>query len=306
MTDLLRAAVPPHDRYGFVGVPWDAATTLGYPGARYAPPAVRDALRGVFDWRLRDGQLADADDGIVDLSDVEVADFGDIPLAYHNPDRCAEQEYDAVTQVLREGFLPLIVGGDHGVTYPAVRALHDHTPGMVGVIQLDAHNDLMDRSARQGHLSGSSGMRRSLELARVDGANFVAVGLRGYTTIEQYQASRSLGVTRITAKRFAEIGVEQAATEALDAACRGTDAVYLTIDLDVLTNAEAPGTGWPEPGGLTAADVIRFVRRVAPHVHAVDVAELNPLLDRRNAATTLLAARILLDVITTRRRARSA
>jgi formiminoglutamase/agmatinase len=150
--------------------------------------------------------LADQDTGIVDLSAVEVADYGDVALSYHNTEQTVEQTTLAVRRALMAGYLPLIVGGDHGITFPAVKALHDHTTGRVGLIQLDAHCDLMDYSERQGRYSGSSGMRRSLELDRLRGPNLVQVGLRGYTTVEQYEVGQRLGVRRISATRFAEIG----------------------------------------------------------------------------------------------------
>ena len=165
---------------------------------------------------------------------------------------------------------------------------------------MDAHCDLLDYSDRQGHFSGSGGMRRSLELERLDGPNLVQVGLRGYTTIDQYQAGQRLGIRRIGTTRFGELGAQTAAERALNWAGDGTQAVYLTVDLDVVVPGEAPGTGWPEPGGLTGQQVLDFVRIVAPNVAAIDVAELNPLYDSQARATALFAARLMLDCITAR------
>jgi formiminoglutamase/agmatinase len=158
----------------------------------------------------------------------------------------------------------------------------------------------MDYSDRQGRYSGSSGMRRSLELERVSGANFVQVGLRGYTTVEQFQMGQQLGVRHISAARFAEMGVKAAAAEALAWAGDETEAIYLTVDLDVLNPGEAPGTGWPEPGGLTGQQLLDFVQIVAPHVAAIDIAELNPVYDSPARTTAIFAARLLLDCITLR------
>jgi formiminoglutamase/agmatinase len=303
MNYLLKPAQVAAHRYAYIGVPHDAATSLGNPGGRFGPQALRDALLGVFGWRLQEGKLADQDEGVIDLAAVEVADYGDVALSYHDTARTVEETYAAVRRALDAGYVPLMCGGDHGVTYPAVRALHDATPGRIGVIQLDAHCDLMDFSDRQGRFSGSSGMRRSLELDRLEGSNLVQVGLRGYTTVEQYEVGRRLGVRRIGATRFAEIGARAAPEQALAWAADGTEAFYLTIDLDAINPGEAPGTGWPEPGGLTGQQAIDFVRALAPHVAAVDIAELNPLYDTQARATALLAARLLLDFITTRVRA---
>lgn len=215
MDFLLTPARPPIHRFAYIGIPHDAATSLGNPGGRFGPQSLREALLGVFGWRLQDGKLADQDEGVIDLSAVEVADFGDVALSYHDTATTVEQTYAAVRHALEQGYVPLVCGGDHGVTFPAVRALHDATPGRIGLIQLDAHCDLMDFSDRQGRFSGSSGMRRALELERLAGPNLVQVGLRGYTTVEQYEIGRRLGVHRIGATRFAEMGARAVAEQAL-------------------------------------------------------------------------------------------
>jgi agmatinase len=297
---LLNSRNTPEHRFAYIGVPHDAATSLGNPGGRFGPQALREALQGVFNWRLRDGKLAHIDRGVIDLSTVEIVDFGDVALSYHDTEKTVEETYRYVRRALESGYFPLVVGGDHGVTYPAVKALHDVSQGSVGLIQLDAHCDLLAYSDRQGHYSGSSGMRRALELERLHGPNLVQVGLRGYTTVDQYQAGEALGIGRISATQFEEFGAEVAAAQALTWASAGTQAIYLTVDLDVVVPGEAPGTGWPEPGGLTFQQLLDFVVDVAPHVAAIDVAELNPLFDSQAKPTVILAARLLLDCITAR------
>jgi len=114
--------------------------------------------------------------------------------------------------------------------------------------------------------------------------------------------SAAPGVHRISATKFAALGVEAAAEQALAWARAGTEAVYLTIDLDVLNSGEAPGTGWPEPGGLTGQQLIGFVRIVAPYAAALDIAELNPVYDSPARSTAILAARLLLATATPRLR----
>ncbi|MBI3242923.1 MAG: arginase family protein [Chloroflexi bacterium] len=303
MDYLLKPHATPQHRFAYIGIPHDAATSIGNPGARFAPAALRESLRGVFEWRLRDGKLADIDEGLIDLSAVEVADFGDVALSYYDTQKTVEESYALVRQALDAGYIPLVVGGDHGISYPAIKALHDTRSGRIGLIQLDAHRDLMHFSDRQGRFSGSSGMRRSLELERLAGPNLVQVGLRGYTTVEQFEMGDELEVRRISATRFAAMGPKAAAEQALAWASDGTEAVYLTVDMDVLNSGEAPGAGWPEPGGLTGQQVIDFLRIVAPHCAAMDIAELNPLYDSPARATAILAARLLLDFITARVRA---
>ena len=297
---LLAPRRPPDHRYGFIGVPHDAATTLGNPGARFGPQALREAMRSIFDWRLEDGCLADIDHGTIDLGAVEVVDLGDLPLSYHDTDRTVQETYGTVLKALEAGYTPLVVGGDHGVTYPAVKAVHDSCADVIGLIQLDAHCDLMDGSRRQGRFSGSSGMRRALELDRLAATNLVQVGLRGYTTVEQYEIGHRLGVHRVSARRFSQLGPQAAANEVLARAGDGTAAIYVSVDLDVFEPGQAPGTGWPEPGGLTAQQVFDFLSLVAPHAAALDIAELNPVYDSPAHTTTVLAARLMLDFIVAR------
>jgi arginase family enzyme len=301
MTDyLLEARQTPVLRFGYVGIPHDAATTLGNPGGRQGPAALREQIKGVFAKRLIDGRMVDMDRGqVIDLSAVEVADFGDVALSYYDTNLALDQSYRAVLAVVQAGYIPLIVGGDHAETYPAFKAFHDCTEAAVGLIQLDAHCDMLDSSDRQGKFSGSSGMIRSLELEHLSGKNMVQVGLRGYATTQQWGVGEKYGVHRILGTQFGQMGARAAAEQAVAWASEGTKAVYLTVDLDVLNPGEAPGTGWPEPGGLTVQELIEFVRVVAPRISAMDIAELNPLYDNPPRATAVLAARVLLDYITT-------
>jgi len=124
---LLRPRLESEHRFGFIGVAHHATTTLGNPGARFAPAGLRQALKGVFDWRLNNNMLADIEMGVIDLSNVEVIDFGDVALSYHETDLTVEETCRQVNTVLDAGCFPLIVGGDHGVTFPAVKALHAST-----------------------------------------------------------------------------------------------------------------------------------------------------------------------------------
>lgn len=299
-TPLLAPRTAAQHRFGLLGVPHDAATTLGYPGARYAPEAVRTMLRNVFDMRLDAGRIASVDFGVIDLSAVEIADFGDVALSYADTDATVEQTAAAARRVLDAGYVPIVIGGDHGITFPIVKALHDATTGGIGLVQFDAHNDLADGSRRQGSFSGSSGMRRALELERINGPNHVQIGLRGYATVEQHEAGERLGVRRIGARALQEIGAARAAERTLGWATDGTEAVYLTVDMDVLDPGAAPGTGLPEPAGITTQQLLDIVRVLAPSVSALDIAELNPLFDTRMRATTFIAVRIVLDFIAAR------
>jgi formiminoglutamase/agmatinase len=303
-TMLLQALTDPKIKFGYLGVPYDAATSIANPGARFGPAALREQFQVLLAKRVTDGQVVDMDRGeYVDLSAVEVADFGDVKISFHDPQKAIDQVTAAVREVVDAGYIPLVAGGDHGVTYPAFRALHDATSGNLGLIQLDAHCDMLDFSERQGAISGSSGMVRSLELGRLKGENMVQVGLRGYATTQQWSVGVKYGVRRILAPEFDEMGAVEAAKQSLAWARAGTEKIYLTVDIDVLNPGEAPGTGWPEPGGLTVQQMIDYVRYLAPYMDALDIAELNPLYDSAPRHTTVMCARLMLDFVAVKARA---
>lgn len=308
MSNLLLAPLQePRVKFAFLGVPYDAATSIANPGARFAPTALREQFKTLLAKRVVDGQVVDMDRGErVDLSAVEVADRGDVSLSFHDTEKAVKQVTAAVREILDAGCIPLVVGGDHGVTYPAFRALHDSTDEALGLIQLDAHCDMLDFSERQGSLSGSSGMVRSLELGRLQGKNMVQVGLRGYATPQQWGVGVQYGVRRILAPAFAEMGAARAAEQSLRWATDGASKLYLTVDIDALNPGEAPGTGWAEPGGLTVQQLLDFVRILAPRVDALDIAELNPVFDNAPKQTTVMCARLLFDFVTVKARAAAA
>lgn len=303
-TLLFESRTEPEIKFGYLGVPYDAATSIANPGGRFGPAALREQFRLLLAKRVTDGQVVDMDRGeLVDLSHVQVADFGDVAISFYDQQKAIDQVTSAVREILDAGSIPLVAGGDHGVTYPAFRALHDAARGKLGLIQLDAHCDMLDFSEKQGAISGSSGMVRSLELGRLAGKNMVQVGLRGYATTQQWGVGFKYGVRRILAPKFQAIGAVEAAKQSLAWARSGTDKIYLTVDLDVLNPGEAPGTGWPEPGGLTVQQLIDFVRYVAPSMDALDIAELNPVYDSAPKHTTVMCARLLFDFVTVKARA---
>lgn len=302
--DLIFASLTePKIKFGYLGVPYDASTSIANPGARFGPAALREQFKLLLAKRVVDGQVVDMDRGeLVDLSAVEVADFGDVAISFYDQTKAIDQITNGVREMIRAGYVPLVVGGDHGVTYPAFRALHDTTKENVGLIQLDAHCDMLDFSEKQGAISGSSGMARALELGRLKGKNMVQVGLRGYATTQQWGVGVKYGVRRILAPAFAEMGAAEAARRSRAWARAGTEKIYLTVDIDALNAGEAPGTGWPEPGGLTVQELIDFVRLVAPYVDALDIAELNPVYDGAPKQTVVMCARLLFDFVTVKAR----
>lgn len=278
-------------RYALIGAPYDGSATLGWPGSRYGPEEVRRALRWLAR-RAEGGEIYALDDNLnVPWDPAWLVDAGDAPVVPSDDARTRAGVHAAVADRLGRGEVPVLVGGDDSVSFPFLQALHDAAPGPIGLIHLDAHLDLMDASEAQGRYSHSSGIRRGLELPRLDGRSVIQVGTRNFNYPASKRFVDASRVTELPAREFARIGTQAAAERAL-AVVAGKDRVALIIDIDVLDPAFAPGCGAFEPGGLTSRQLLDFVQIVAPRISALAVTEVNPLVDFRNLTASVAASTI--------------
>lgn len=283
-------------KYGILGVPWDGGASLGRPGARYAPGKVREALSWIVN-RIQDNQLAAIEkQTIVDLKDVCIKDFGDIDIVYHD----YKQTFDTITNkakdILSQGFIPLVIGGDHSISFPLIRGLQSQTSGNIGIIQFDAHLDLLDESVCQGRFSHSSEIRRAIELERVSARNLVQIGVRGFNYPDNWEIITSNNIKQFTPQHLRYSKIEEVVETSLEIVSKGTEKIYMTVDIDAIDPAYAPGAGANEPGGLTVAEVEYLVDRFAPSVDFFDVVEVNPIFDI-NDMTAAVAAKLMVDFI---------
>jgi formiminoglutamase/agmatinase len=189
------------------------------------------------------------------------------------------------------GRVPLVVGGDDSILFPAVAGFHDAVTGSVAVVHFDAHLDLLDESPAQGRYSQSSGMRRALELPRVAARHSVQVGTRNFNFPSSKRFLDKIGLTEVPARAVAREGIART-RERIEAVVAGADHLFLAVDLDVLDPAHAPGVGWHEPGGLTSRELLDLVVSLAPRAGGFALNEVNPLTDAR-AQTSILAANVV-------------
>jgi agmatinase len=305
-----------HADVGFLGVPFDAGTN-DRPGARFGPSAVRDASTryepapdGGHDWP---GWI-DAERGTRILEDVSMADVGDVDVRTVDLLENFDILTEAARAVRRNCRVPVFVGGDHAITFPLVRAFDD-TP--LTLIQFDAHQDYTDEKygVRYSH---DNHMRRSSELPHVE--QIINIGLRGVLErFEPWEAAQRNGVIIIPAERIVKNGVE-AALAPIDSAARAfrprdvassalsqedgrprpstRGKAYITIDIDVLDPGEAPGTGYPEPGGLNYYQLKDALLYVAARyeVVAFDLCEVDPIYDAAGV-TPRIASKLILDLL---------
>jgi agmatinase len=137
-------------RFAVVGIGYDSSASLGWPGARYAPESIRNSLRWILN-RIRDNKIFDVDgDRLVDLTEIEIKDCGDLAVSRYDHEQTLREINKGIDALLAAGWTPIILGGDHSVSWPAIQAFHDRVEGPMGIIQLDAHLDLLDESETQG------------------------------------------------------------------------------------------------------------------------------------------------------------
>ena len=273
-----------------VGAPFDIATT-NRPGARFGPRAIRAAVYEPGSYHL--------DLGLEIFDWLEVVDFGDAYCPHGQTEVSHANIKQRVHEVARRGIVPVILGGDHSITWPAATAVAEvHGFGNVGIVHFDAHADTAD--IIDGNLaSHGTPMRRLIESGAVPGRNFVQVGLRGYWPPEdtfrwmQEQEMRWHTMQEIWERGFQTV-MADAVAEALDRA----DKLYISVDVDSIDPSMAPGTGTPEPGGLQSADLLRMVRQlcVDHDVVAVDVVEVSPPYDV-SELTVNVAHRVVLEAL---------
>lgn len=256
-----------------VGAPWDDNTT-NRPGARFGPRAMRANAYDPGTYHL---------DLQVEMFDhLEVVDYGDAIMSHGMWEPSKQAIHQRVAEVASRGIIPIILGGDHSITWPAATAVAEHHGfGNVGMIHFDAHADTADQI--DGNLaSHGSPMRRLIESGAIPGHNFIQVGLRGYWPGEEDQKwMRDNGLRHHTMHEVWERGAKEVMKDVVAEALDGTDAIYLSIDIDVLDPAFAPATGTPAPGGFAPIDLLRIVRQIVldTNVVAMDVMEVAPAYD---------------------------
>lgn len=275
----------------FIGVPYDGAATLGWPGARYAPAEVRRHL-GWMTMRVQEGAIYWIDeDRVVPFDAAQLVDTGDAAVVPHDLMATLAAVRAKTRAETTAGRIPVVVGGDDSILFPAVAGFHDAVTGTVAVVHFDAHLDLLDESLAQGRYSQSSGMRRALELPRVVARHSVQVGTRNFNFPSSKRFIDEVGLTELPAKAVLHHGPAWT-LERIRAVVAGADHVFVSVDMDVLDPAHAPGVGWHEPGGLTSRALLDLLVSLAPVTGGFGLNEMNPMTDHR-AQTSILAANLV-------------
>lgn len=282
--------------FNIIGIPWDMGASLGRPGSRYAPQMVREKLKWIL-MRITDNKIYDVEQKkVINLKDVVIEDSGDIDLYYYDLKLSFEMIRRKALESLISGKFLIAIGGDHSISFPLIQALHDKTTKNIGLIQLDAHLDLLDENKKQGKYSQSSEIFRALELERLRPENLVQIGIRGYNYPEAFNFAKGNNITQFTALEVHEFGAIEIAKKTLEIVSNNTDEIYLTLDIDVLDPGFAPGAGVDEPGGLTPIELHSMMKIFASEISCFDIVEINPSFDV-HGMTSAIGAKILFSTI---------
>ncbi|UJB46174.1 agmatinase [Streptomyces sp. A1-5] len=276
-----------------LGAPLDCGTSHR-PGTRFGPAAIRQSCYLPHNGIRRSLAL-----GVDPLTELRVYDAGDVPCQPGDLARSIRRIEGAVRRVTALGAIPVILGGDHTIALPDMRAVASHHGfGRVAVVHFDAHADTGD--IEDGPLYGhGKPMRQLIECGAVRGDRFLQIGLRGYYPEPETlawmadQGMRSYEMSEVTSR-----GLDACLDEALALAQDDCEGVFLSVDVDVVDPGHAPGTGTPEPGGLTSRQLLDAVRRVAYEtpVLGVEVVEVSPPYDH-SEITAYLGNRVVLEAL---------
>ena len=270
-----------------VGAPTDDLVS-DRPGTRYGPRAIRAAS-------CPPGPHLEA--GIDALEALRVVDFGDAPVIPADAARSHEAIEATVGEVVDAGVLPVVLGGDHSISEPDVRAVSARR-GPVGLVHFDTHTDTGTEVFGVSFSHGTP-MHKLVEAGHVDPARYVQIGLRGYWPGKrEFEWQRERGIMSLFMHDVRDRGIRAVVAEALERV--GAGPVFVTVDIDVLDPAFAPGTGTPEPGGMTTADLLWACREVAARVEIVgaDVVEVIPTAVGSADVTALAADRVIRELLT--------
>ena len=268
--------------YSIVGVPFDSTSSYR-PGQRFAPMAIREASMNI------EGN-GYAVDGFID--DVPLRDEGDIVVSHGNVHETLTRVAKVIAEILEENVTPVVIGGEHTVTLGVLRGIvaWGHKPC---IVSLDAHFDLRDDYLGERY-SHACWLRRALEET---GVKAVVVGVRAFDKEELVYAENSGLVSYIPSWGIKSLGL-RAALLRIKSALSPCSKIYLTIDMDFLDPAYAPGVGNPEPGGLDIHEGLYLASELAKsfNIIGVDVVEVAPIYDH-SGITSIAAAKIIQQVL---------
>ena len=275
----------PAGAVALVGVPHDSTHTTRL-GTRYGPRGIRAASASIAEAFARAPGHALAEDprtALVLPGAPRVVDVGDAPVFPNDLERTTEAVRVTMRTLARRGTFPVLLGGDHYISFPSFWGFSEGVPrsvNRVGYIHIDGHLDFNDDNPVWGKYYHGSNARRVSELDVVDPRDMVWIGVHGFVSQEQWSTLKRNESTVFTHVDVQRLGPLEVARRAAGIAGERTDCVYVSFDIDVIDTAFAPGTGGVVIGGMSPAqmrDVLEVLREA--NVGALDLMEVSPVLD---------------------------
>ncbi len=268
-----------------VGFPWDISSTFR-KGSKEAPPVIRKITSKLYDPFTEEG---------VDLTEIwRIYDYGDVEAAA-STDEMRKRVYNVTSNLYNDELRFLFLGGDHLITYFSLHALTQLSKGNWALIYLDSHPDLEEEYEGDRYSHGSV-VKRLVEETSLRPQSIVEVGIRSFLPPERKFADE-VGIRIMSTVEFERLGPEGAAKRVLEFLPNDVDRVYLSIDLDILDPAYAPGLGYPEPGGISTRSLIDFIYGLRGlEIVAFDVVELCPQYDSSSMAA-MVVGKIILETL---------
>lgn len=272
------------------GIPFDGGQGKR-AGARFGPSVIRRST-GIYAYYSEyKGDLLNVEnEQYLDYNDVTIRDCGDIDTIPNSITDTRDQVAAAVEQIADSTF-PLLLGGDHYLTYPSFLGVSNALETNVGVIQLDAHTDTVSESSLYGKHFNGSPMARIAESEYGSYQTHAMVGVRGYEDSEFFDLEESEGIYVEYMQDVQDHGFETCVKNAIEHVTDQVDHVYLTVDIDVVDPAFASGTGSPEPGGITSTDLVQAMTVLGDYdeIVAADLMEVAPEYDPTTSTAQLSA-----------------
>ena len=274
---------------GFLGIPYDVGNSWR-PGTRFGPREIRNYSTRYSGWGgSQQKGYWDINQNKRFLEDISMSDCGDVDVAYYDIERNRKIITQTVKKILKAGTFPVVIGGDHSITYPCICAFEDFKS--LDIIQIDAHLDWIDEVDGIRYANGSP-MRRSMELDFTN--KMVQLGIRCIRSRERdYNSAKSQGSQIFTRQDIRRKGVDEIVEK-----LSPLGNVYVSIDIDGLDPSIAPGTGSPTVDGLLYYEVINLLKGITKKSNVVgfDIVEVNPMVDL-SGQTCLLATTLILEFL---------
>ncbi|WP_414703599.1 formimidoylglutamase [Pseudalkalibacillus sp. SCS-8] len=270
---------------GLLGAPL-SKPSISLSGASQSPGVIRSMFSSLSTYAIEEER---------DLETERITDFGDVEMHLTDIPECHKRIYETFSEVLKgqPEMIPVVLGGDHSISYPSIKAFSEQKE-KVGIIQFDAHHDLRNRE--DGGTGNGTPFRALIEEGIIKGDQLIQIGIRNFSNSRPYHDyGKEHGVTVYTMKDVRQQGIEELIQKSIAQLKEHVDVIYVSLDMDVLDQAFAPGCPAIGPGGMSSDDLLEGIRMLSsePIVKGMDIVEIDPSVDFRNMTTKLAAFVIL-------------